>query len=432
MNVRTRSIPFCLVTAAMLVFVSSGPIAFAQDLPAGYSVTDVMIPTRDGVRLNTKVVAPDDRNEPLPILLLRTPYGIAGADRSFVTALSTLADEQYIFVFQDIRGKFESEGDFVMQRPARAVSDSNGVDEASDTNDTIDWLLENVPGNNGRVGMLGTSYGGWLTVMASLDPHPALKAVVPMASPADMWLGDDFHHNGAFRLSYAFEYAYMVDSAKDSQDFPFDRYDTYDWYLALGPLSNVNEKYLHGRVPTWNDYVAHPDYDDFWKRQTMIPQIKAVKVPTLNVAGWWDQEDFYGPIRIYEALEEHDTDNRNFLVSGPWNHGGWNQPTGDALGPIPFDAAVSKHFREDIQAPWLAYYLKDKGSFDIPEALTFEAGTNRWRKWDAWPPQQATETRALYFHEDGKLSFEKPRDRDAHDSYVSDPAHPVPYRHRPI
>jgi len=432
MNFRTRSMTFNLVTTTLLLLVSVGPFASAQDLPAGYSVTDVMIPVRDGVRLNTKIIAPDDRDEPLPILLLRTPYGIAGAEGSFVTALSALADEGYIFVFQDIRGKFGSEGNFVMLRPARAVSDSNGVDEASDTNDTIDWLLDNVSGNNGRVGMLGTSYGGWLTVMASLDPHPALKAVVPMASPADMWLGDDFHHNGAFRLSYAFEYAYMVDSAKDSVDFPFDRYDTYDWYLALGPLSNVNAKYLHGRVPTWNDYVAHPDYDDFWKRQTMIPQIEAVKVPTLNVAGWWDQEDFYGPIRIYEALEEHDTDNNNFLVSGPWNHGGWNQPTGDQLGPIPFDSAVSKYFREEVQAPWLAYYLKDKGSFDIPEALTFEAGTNKWRNWEAWPPVQATETRALYFHEGGRLSFEKPKARDAHDSFVSDPAHPVPYRHRPI
>jgi hypothetical protein len=249
-----------------------------------------------------------------------------------------------------------------------------------------------------------------------------------------MWLGDDFHHNGAFRLSYAFEYAYMVDGAKESQHFPFDRYDTYDWYLSLGPLSRVNELYLHGKVPTWNDYVAHPDYDGFWKRQTLIPQVRAVKVPTLNVAGWWDQEDFYGPMRIYEALERHDTKGVNQLVVGPWNHGGWSAPAGDRLGSIPFDSSASKYFRDEIQAPWLAFHLKDKGRPALPEALTFEAGTNRWRRWDAWPPARQTQPRELYFRADRVLSFEAPAAGGdaALDGFVSDPAHPVPYRHRPI
>ena len=434
MNCRNKWVSITFVGFGLAAFGPATEFAAAQDLPGGYALTDVMVPTRDGVRLNTKIIAPNESDEPLPIIFLRTPYGIENSERHFVTRLSTLADEGYIFVFQDIRGKFASEGDFVMQRPARVVSESNDVDEASDSYDSIDWLLKNVPDNNGRVGMVGTSYGAWLTVMAALDPHPALRAVVPKASPADMWLGDDFHHNGAFRLSYGFEYAYLVDSAKDSQVFPFDRYDTYDWYLSLGPLSNVNEKYLHGKVPTWNDYVAHPDYDEFWKRQTMIPQIKAVTVPTLNVAGWWDQEDFYGPIRIYEAFEEHDTKGINFLVSGPWNHGGWNRPSGDHLGPIPFDSAVSKHFREDIEAPWFAFHLKDKGEFDFPEAQTFEAGTNKWRSWDAWPPAQVTTPRELYFHDNRMLSFEKPdtNAKEALDSFISDPAHPVPYRHRPI
>ncbi len=349
MNSRTRCISTTLVFFALL-----GPaagFATAQNLPSDYAVTDVMVPTRDGVRLNTKIIAPENSDEPLPIILLRTPYGIEGSKENFVTRLKTLADEGYIFVFQDIRGKFASEGDFVMVRPARQVSDSgvNNIDEATDTFDSIEWLLDNVPNNNGRVGMMGTSYGAWLTVMAALDPHPALKAVVPKASPADMWLGDDFHHNGAFRLSYGFEYAYMVDGAKESQHFPFDRYDTYDWYLMLGPLKNVNEKYFNGSIPTWNDYVAHPDYDDFWKRQTMIPQINAVKVPTLNVAGWWDPEDFYGPIRIYEAFEEHDTEDMNYLVSGPWKHGGWISQSGENLGPISFDSNTSKYYRDEFR-----------------------------------------------------------------------------------
>jgi putative CocE/NonD family hydrolase len=425
-------------TAAALLGLGLGAMGGAvapQDQAAdrAFAVTDVMIPTRDGVRLNTKIFVPRDHAGPLPIIFRRTPYGVADSARNFVTGLRTLADEGYIFVFQDIRGKFGSEGAFIMQRPARAASGA-AVDEASDAYDAIEWLLRNVPGNNGRVGMTGTSYDAWLNVMAALDPHPALKAVVEMASPADMWLGDDFHHNGAFRLSYGFEYAYMVDGAKESQDFPFDRYDTYEWYLSLGPLSRANALYLHGKVPTWNDYVAHPDYDQFWKKQTMIPQIDAVKVPMLNVAGWWDQEDFYGPIRIYQELERHDTQGLNRLVVGPWNHGGWNAVTGDRLGPIAFDAAVSKYFRDQIQAPWFAFYLKDKGKLDLPEALTFEAGTNRWRRWTAWPPPQVAEPRDLYFRADRELSFDRPAAAPdpAFDSYVSDPAHPVPYRHRPI
>jgi putative CocE/NonD family hydrolase len=426
-------------TAAILI-LSLGPFGTSaealqpQDLSkTGFAITDVMIPARDGARLNTKIFVPRDHTGPLPIIFRRTPYGVANSARNFVTGFKTMADEGYIFVFQDIRGKFGSEGTFIMQRPSRAAS-SAAVDEATDTYDTIEWLLKNVPGNNGRVGMTGTSYDAWLNVMAALDPHPALKAVVQMASPADMWLGDDFHHNGAFRLSYGFEYAYMVDGAKESQDFPFDRYDTYDWYLALGPLSRVNDQYLNGKVPTWNDYVAHPDYDQFWKKQTMIPQIKAVKVPMLNVAGWWDQEDFYGPIRIYEELERYDTKGLNRLVVGPWNHGGWNGATGDHLGPIAFDAAVSKYFRDEIQAPWFAFYLKDKGTLDLPEAMTFEAGTNRWRRWAAWPPPLATPPRDLYFRAKGELSFDKPDTEGATelDSFVSDPDHPVPYRHRPI
>jgi len=433
MNRRKR---LAAATVLVLGLSGMGEASAAQDQASGstFATTNVLIAARDGVRLNTRIFAPIDRAESLPIIFMRTPYGIANAAEYFVTGLKTLADEGYIFVFQDIRGKFASEGTFVMLRPMRSPGNPKAVDEASDAADSIDWLVKNVPGNNGRVGMMGTSYDAWLTVMAALDPHPALRAVIERASPADMWLGDDFHHNGAFRLSYGFEYAYMVDGAKESQDFPFDRYDTYDWYLSLGPLSRVNEQHFHGKLPSWNDFVAHPDYDEFWKRQTPVPQVKAVKVPTLNVAGWWDQEDFYGPMRLYEALERHDTKGMNYLVVGPWNHGGWDAVAGDRLGPILFDGAASKHFRDDIQAPWFAFHLKDKGRLDFPEAQTFEAGTNRWRRWAAWPPTKATAARELYFRANRKLSFLKP-DADADpspDSFLSDPAHPVPYRHRPI
>jgi putative CocE/NonD family hydrolase len=399
-----------------------------------FVMTDTMIPMRDGVRLHTKILRPQAQAGPLPIVMKRTPYGIENWQGNFTTYLKDLVDEGYIFVFQDIRGRYRSEGTFVMQRPARSPGDTTAIDEGTDTYDTIDWLVKNVPGNNGRVGILGISYDGWTTIMGALEPHPALKAISPQASPADMWLGDDFHHNGAFRLSYGFEYAARMETSKEQTPFEFDRYDTYDWYLKLGPLSNVNLKYLQGKIPTWNDYVAHPDYDEFWKRQTMVPHLIKVQVPTLNVAGWWDQEDFYGPVRIYDELEKHDIQKINYLVVGPWNHGGWSRGAGDKLGPISFDSPTGEYFRAKVQAPFFAYFLKDKGARDFPEALTFEAGTNQWRRWDAWPPRQQVQDRSLYFQADGGLSFSAPGDGSpqAFDAYVSDPAHPVPYRHRPI
>jgi hypothetical protein len=399
-----------------------------------YGVEEVMLPMRDGVRLHTKILTPKEGpRDGLPFLMIRTPYGIGTSEKMLDEYLKAVAEEGYIFVFQDIRGRFGSEGTFVMQRPARPPGDKTGLDEGTDTYDTIEWLLRNVSGNNARVGILGISYSGWTTMMAALEPHPALKAISPQASPADMWLGDDFHHNGAFRLSYGFEYAAMMESSKETEPFGFDRYDTYEWYLALGALSNVNENYLHGKIPTWNDYVAHPDYDEFWKRQTMVPRLTKVAVPTLNVAGWWDQEDFYGPMRIYQALEEHDAGSGNYLVVGPWNHGGWSGGDGDRLGKIQFGSATGKYFREQVQASWFSYWLKDKGKLELPEALTFEAGSNRWRSWDRWPPAKGTVERSLFFRSGGRLSFEPPTDtEDAFDSYLSDPMHPVPYRHRPV
>ena len=456
---------FLLLVVSFLV-ISTTPAGVQQPPAAAdrFEVSDVMIPARDGKRLHTKIFTPRPRQgsdaEPLPIIFKRTPYGIEGSAGNFNAYYKALADEGYIFVFQDIRGKFGSEGDFVMQRPARTPSpkgsggpgsdDPNkALDEGTDTYDSIDWLIKNVRNNNGRVGMLGVSYDGWTTIMGAIEPHPALKAISPQASPADMWMGDDFHHNGAFRLSYGFEYAAMMESGKDVQQFSFDRYDTFDWYLSLGSLANVNEKFLKGKIPTWNDYVNHPDYDEFWKRQTMIPHLNSLKVPTLNVAGWWDQEDFYGPLRIYDALERHDTQGMNYLVVGPWRHGGWAGGTGDSLGAIPFGSNTAEFFRDKVQAPFFAYFLKDKGAKDFPQALTFEAGANEWRRWDQWPPTTRTEIRSLAFGANETLELGNPKGLPpqvnaqpagggnpsglpAFDEFVSDPAHPVPYRQRPI
>ncbi len=422
-----------LALAAGARLVSSG-----QNLVASpeFVRLEAMIAMRDGVKLRTVVYAPKNAAAPLPFLLQRTPYGVPEL-AAFLAGESyrELVADGYIFVYQDIRGRFGSEGTFVMQRPPRDRKDPKAIDESTDAYDTVAWLLAKVPGHNGRVGLRGVSYDGWLAAMAMLDPHPAVRAVSPQASPADMYLGDDFHHNGAFRLSYGFEYAARMETTKGETNFRFDEYDTYEWYLRLGPLSTVNEKYLFGKIPTWNDYVAHPNYDAFWRRQAMAPYLDRVTVPMLHVAGWWDQEDFYGPQKIYETLEPLDGREISFFVAGPWNHGGWNRPNGEALGRINFGSDASKFFREKIQAPFFAYYLKDKPGWEAPEAITFETGVNEWRTYDEWPPRRLTEDRALYFREDGRLSFEapaEPGDGPAFDGYVSDPARPVPYRPRPI
>jgi len=411
----------------------AAPLAAQQpDSAPGFDLTEVMIPARDGVKLHTTIFVPRDARGPLPIIFTRTPYGIAHAGNALRGYYRAFAADGYSFAFQDIRGRYTSEGQFVMLRPPRQRGDPKAIDESTDAYDTIDWLLAHVPNNNGRVGMLGISYPGWLTLMAMLDPHPALKAASPQASPADMFLGDDFHHNGAFRLSYGFEYAARMETSKQQETFEFDRYDTFQWYLDLGPLANVNTKHLHGNIPTWNDFVAHPNYDAFWQRQGAAPYLTRVTVPTLTVAGWWDQEDFYGPLKIYELLEPHDTGHVNSLVVGPWNHGGWAGPAGDKLGAIDFGSPASRYFQDSILAPWFAHFLKDRDEPRQPEAITFEAGANQWRSWDAWPPRQGTTERRLYFQPGGRLSFEAPTGANAFDSYVSDPAHPVPYRHRPI
>jgi uncharacterized protein len=411
------------------------PAAPAAYDPATYEQSSADIPMRDGVKLHVEIFRPKGATAPLPFIFSRTPYGVGGSGGRVTGSYKPLAEDGYIFVFEDIRGRYRSEGTFVMQRPPRAAgAAANTIDESTDTNDSIDWMLAHIPGNNGRVGMLGVSYDGWTTAMGMLGGHPALKAVSPQASPADMFLGDDFHHNGAFRLSYGFEYAWLTEATRENSDFDFGRYDTYEWYLGLGPLSNVQSRVLkEKKLPTWSDFVAHPNYDAFWQRQAMRPYLTRVTVPTLNVAGWWDQEDFYGPVTIYRELEKHDSGSRNFLVVGPWRHGGWAGGPGQKLGKIDFGSPTSEYFRTRIEAPFFAYYLKDKGELRQPEATVFESGSNRWRTFDAWPPRNAT-TRSLYFHADGRLSFTPPTaaEGSSFDSYVSDPAHPVPYRPRPI
>jgi uncharacterized protein len=410
--------------------------ATRPDLPKLFEKREVMIPMRDGAKLHTEIYTPRDAREPLPMLMERSPYGISGGPQGYSAHLYSaqhLYADGYIFVYQDIRGRYGSEGKFVMNRPLHDPNDPKGVDESTDTYDTIDWLVKNVARNNGRVGVWGISYGGFLAVMAMVNPHPALKAVSEQACMGDAWMGDDFFHNGAFRLSYGFEYAALMETSNENYSFEFNVFDLYDWFLKLGVLSNANKLYFHGQIPTWNNFVNHPSYDNFWKIHAVESALKVPTVPNLNVAGWWDQEDFYGPMRTYEKLEKSDAKHLNFLVVGPWNHGGWAHGSGDSLGEIPFDSNTAQYFRQKVEAPWFAYYLHDKGTLPLKEALLFQSGSDVWTRFDAWPPKEA-EKKNLYFGENGMLSFDAPttKSTDAFDSYVSDPAHPVPYRHRPI
>jgi putative CocE/NonD family hydrolase len=411
---------------------AKAPAVQQKYVPQRFTYQEVMIPMRDGVRLQTVILTPTNPSGPLPILMQRTPYGVPeNADRANESdRFNDLIADGYIFVSQNIRGRFKSEGTFVMQRQPRDRSNPKSIDEGTDAYDTIDWLIRNVPNNNGRVGIWGISYPGWLVTQALLEPHPALKAASEQASPDDMFINDDFHHNGAFRLSYGFEYSALLESDKDKNyDFQFDQYDTYSWYLDLGALSNANAKYFHEKLPTWNDFVEHPNHD-FWKQHSVTEYLKHTTVPNLNVAGWYDQEDFVGPTRIYATLEQTDSNHLNYFVSGPWNHGGWMSDSGRKLGDIDWGSDISRYYRAHIFAPWFAHWLHDK-PLNQPEAITFETGSNQWKSYDKWPPQGVTEKR-LYLHADGKASFDAPGESDAFDSYISDPANPVPYRHRPV
>ena len=434
-NGSRRAVAFTILATA--VGVAGTAVTAQQDRRAElaqiFDKREVMIPARDGVKLHTEIYTPKNAKAPLPFLMERTPYGISAADKGMSAQLfrySEMFADGYIFVFQDIRGRFGSEGKFEMLHTA---PDANGVDESTDTYDTLDWLVKNVPHNNGRAGMNGISYPGYLVTMGMVNPHPALKAVSEQACMGDTWLGDDFFHNGAFRLSYGFEYTALLESSPENFSFPFDRFDMFEWYLGLGALSNANEKYFHGKIPTWNNFVSHSSYDDFWKRHAVAYTLHEPTVPNLNVAGWWDQEDFFGPTMTYARLEKSDRKNYNFLVVGPWNHGGWAGGKGSSLGDIPFHNDTGVYFRQKIEAPWFAYWLHDKGSLPVKEATTFQTGSDTWTSYDAWPPKEA-QTKHLYFHEGGKLSFDAPATdaKDAADSYLSDPAHPVPYRRRPV
>jgi putative CocE/NonD family hydrolase len=427
---------FCFAVFLSLTLLASAAFQ-KQPAPAPlFDLREVMIPMRDRVRLQTVILTPVNQKEALPILFRRTPYGVPEkAPTSMPANLKELAEDGYIFVIQNLRGRFKSEGVFELTSQVD-LEDPKATSETTDAYDSIEWLIKNVPHNSGQVGMMGVSYDGLTTALALLRPHLALKAISEQASPVDQWMNDDDHRYGALRESYDFEYAVMeqADKSKNTH-FDFETYDTYQWYLDLGPLSNINVKYLHGKIPYWNSTIEHPDYDDFWKKEAWVRQLHASTVPNLNVAGFWDQEDPWGPWQIFRHAAEHDPDHTNFMAAGPWFHGQWQSPKGDSIGLIPFGGhETAREFRENIEAPFFRYYLHGKGKKPTWRVTTFQSGSNTWRSYDVWPPSEARPT-SLYLHRDGSLSFTAPaagENEPAYREFVSDPANPVPYRARPI
>lgn len=404
-----------------------------------YTKHEYMIPMRDGVRLCTQVYAPRNTSRTCPFLILRTPYSIghyAPTDyRDKLGPDEVYVDEGFIFVYQDVRGQAKSEGDFaIMRPPAKRPRSARDTDEGTDLYDTIEWLLENVPGHNGRVGQWGGSYSAWEGIMGLLEPHPALCASVLRAPPADMWIGDDFHHNGAFRLMYTFSF---VDRSGRPRPGPgttigpwydYGTRDGYKFFLDLGPVASIASRCFGAGVPVWDEYMQHGDYDEYWQERNVLPYLPAVTHPVLTVAGWFDAEDFYGPMSVYRTIEANAQNNRSTLVVGPWRHGGWSSGKGDRLFDVDFGTNTAEYFRKEVEFPFLLSHLKGDGRRRLPEALVFETGTNAWRSLDQWPPESATERR-LFFHAGGGLSFEPqgaPCD-GACDSYVSDPDKPVPW-----
>ena len=402
-----------------------------------YKRTDAMIPMRDGIKLHVAILKPSDIAAPLPFLMQRTPYGCDATSRGFFfNQRPELARDGYIYVCGDIRGRFASKGKFVMSRPMSDHRNSKAVDESTDTYDTVEWLLKNVPGNNGRVGLVGTSYPGFLAMAAGIDPHPAVKAISPQAPMIDVWMGDDFFHNGAFRQSYGYDYVYgMVHRGKGLATVNYgEGVDGFDYFLKRGSFAEDVKRSGSRMLPTWKLFLAHPAYDTTWSSRAVEQWMNAVTVPTLSVGGYYDQEDMWGPQEEYAKLEPHDAENRNFLVLGPWRHGYWSSST-RTLGDLNYGEPIGKEFRERIEAKFFAHYLKDEpgsnpAGFDLADTASFQTGSNTWKYYGHFPPRQSRFT-PLYLAETGRVSWEPPA-AEATTSYKSDPADPVPYRHRPI
>ncbi len=398
---------------------------------AHYTKHEYRIPMRDGVKLFTSVYEPKDASRPYPILLTRTPYGVAPYGPEDYTSEVGPSEKfglgGYIVAYQDVRGRNSSEGDFVDVRPYLAQKRGpKDIDESSDAWDTVDWLVKNIPNNNGRVGVWGISYPGFYAAMAAVDAHPAVKAVSPQAPVAEWFIGDDFHHNGALFLQPAFNFLSVFGRSGEPR-FEYGTPDGYQFFLNLGPLSGVDARYFHGEVRFWEDILRHPVYDGYWKARTPLPHLKNIRPAVMTVGGWFDAEDLYGALHVYEAIEKQSPGAYNILVMGPWIHGGWARLDGDRLGDIQFGAKTALFYRDEIEFPFFDHFLKGGEDPRLPEAYVFETGKNRWERRDAWPPRD-TKVETLYAHDNGRLATDPPDQHgEIFDDYPSDPAKPVPF-----
>jgi putative CocE/NonD family hydrolase len=441
---------------AMIVVVSAAwaqPVESAKDsdVRANYTKTEYRIPMRDGVKLYTAVYTPKDQSHPWPFMVNRTPYsvGFYGADKYHPRlGVPELEKAGYIFVMQDVRGRFMSEGKFIEETPYIANKKPGDVDETTDMYDTVEFLLKNVPNNNGRVGIQGISYPGFYTAASIIDSHPAIKAASPQAPMANLYMNDDAYHGGAFMLSANFGFYALFKQQKnpidhwEHPDFNYGTENGYDFYLRNEPiakLSRVNN-------PLWDDNIKHTTYDSYWKVRDLVPNMRNVKCAVLTVGGWFDAEDPQGPLSIYNAIEQQNPNTVNTIVEGPWVHGGWAHFDGHKIGNVDFASNTAEFYRKNILLPFFEHYLKDAPTQPLPEAYMFETGSNQWRTYEQWPPKQA-QKRTLYLQEGHGLAFSAPKDSAdpaprsvaelsqnniAFDEYVSDPAHPVPYVAYPV
>jgi uncharacterized protein len=404
-----------------------------------YTREELIIPVRDGVQLHTVLLRPagSEHGEALPFLMERTPYGVDGMTSERVNSSKPeLAASGYIFVYQDVRGRYKSGGQFVMNRPIVAHNTKQDVDETTDTRDTIDWLLKNIPNNSGKVGVLGISYPGFLAIMAGIDAHPAVKAISPQAPMTDVWMGDDFFHNGAFRETYGFDYVQQLEAQK-TDGVVNSSEDQYTFFLNHGNFAGAAAAAGMTNLPTAKIFLTQPTYTKFWQDMAVEKRLIKVEVPTLEVGGFWDQEDMWGTQAEYAALKPHDTKHEVFMVLGPWNHGGW-VPTTQHLGALDFGSATGETYRKTIEAPFFEKYVKGRSGFDLKDVATFRTGVNQWERYDAWPPQPSDQTgfhtAKLFLENEHALAFTPPTGdyNQTAGAYVSDPADPVPYRNRPI
>jgi hypothetical protein len=440
-SVRAGAFLLSLVfSASVLCSQEKPPVTPAEDyVKAHYTKYEFRIPMRDGVRLFTSVYVPKEQSQSWPFLMDRTPYSVAPYGEDQYKKQLGPSDEfekaGYIFVYQDVRGRYESGGKFIEMRPH--IDHKTGpqdVDDSSDTYDTIEFLLKHVPGNNGKVGIWGISYPGFYTSASIIDSHPAIKAASPQAPMTDLFRGDDAYHGGAFMLAANFgfytsfkPFAEPAPPPKVQVPFEMGTPDGYAFYLNAGPTSNLDRNYLKGGNSLFADQLYHDTYDDYWQARDLSRHMHNIHCAVMTVGGWYDAEDLSGPWRTYRAIEKDNPGTVNTIVEGPWVHGGWARSDGDHLGDVEFDSRTGDFFRKEIQFPFFEFYLKGKGHA-MPEAYMFETGTNVWRKYDEWPPRGA-ESKKLYFEARGKLSFEPPAasDSSGHDDYVSDPSHPVPF-----